>query len=61
MMVAKRGLVMRLTRDLDRTRVFVNGATTVLGESSCGNEVFVARLRGTGNLMLVHPALEDGE
>ena len=59
--VAKKGLVIRLTRNLDKTRGFVNSATAVIEESLCGNEVCVARLRGTGNLILVHPMHEDGK
>jgi len=58
--VAKKGLVIRLTRNLDKQRGFVNGATAVVYESLRGNAVFVARLIGTGNLVLVHPMQENG-
>eukprot|EP00959_Pyramimonas_sp_CCMP1952_P361237 7565383-Pyramimonas_sp.AAC.1 len=36
--VAKPGLLVRLTRTLDKVRGFVNGATAVIYESLCGNE-----------------------
>ena len=58
--VAKKGLVIRLTRNLDKQRGFVNGATAVVYESLRGNAVFVARLIGSGNLVLVHPMQERG-
>ena len=58
--VAKPGLVIRLTRNLDKQRGFVNGATAVVYESLRGNAVFVARLLGSGNLVLVHPMQENG-
>ena len=57
--LAKKGLVIRLTRNLDKTRGFVNGAVAEIVESLDGNAVFVARLRGTGNLVLVYPLYED--
>ena len=38
----------------------MNGATAVVEYSLEGNAVFVARLVGTGNLVLVHPMYEDG-
>ena len=58
--VAQPGLLVRLTRILDKQRGFVNGATAVVYESLRGNAVFVARLLGSGNLVLVHPMQENG-
>ena len=45
---------------LVQSRGFVNGATAVVYESLRGNSVFVARLIGSGNLVLVHPMQENG-
>ncbi len=49
--VAKRGLIIRLTRDLDKQRGFINGAVAEVYGSLHGNSVFVARLLGSGNLV----------
>ena len=57
---ARPGIVVRLTRNLDKQRGFVNGATAVVQYSLAGNAVFVVKLVGTGNLVLVHPMFEDG-
>ena len=59
--VAKPGILLRLTRNFDKTRGFVNGAVGEVVESLRGNAVFVVRLVGTGNLVLVHPMEEDGQ
>jgi ATP-dependent exoDNAse (exonuclease V) alpha subunit len=58
--VAKRGILLRLSRNFDKQRGFVNGALAVVCESLRGNEVFTARLVGTGNMVLVHPIEEQG-
>ena len=58
--LARPGLVIRLTRNLDKQRGFVNGALAVVHESLDGNRIFTARLLGTGNFVLVHPMEEDG-
>ena len=58
--VAKKGILVRLTRNFDKQRGFVNGALAEVWESLRGNAVFVARLVGTGNMVLVHPMEEDG-
>lgn len=58
--VAKPGVYIRLTRNFDKKRGFVNGATGTVVESLQGNAVFTVRLFGTGNLVLVHPMYEQG-
>jgi hypothetical protein len=58
--VAKPGVYIRLTRNFDKKRGFVNGAMGTVVESLQGNAVFVVRLFGTGNLVLVHPMHEQG-
>ena len=58
--LARRGIVVRLTRNLDKQRGFVNGAVGEVLESLHGNACFVVRLLGTGNFVLVHPVEEDG-
>ena len=61
-MVVRPGLTIRLTRNLDKDRGFVNGAIAVvcdvlvdyqpsIGQCSC---VFTAKL-STGHMILVHP------
>ena len=57
----RRGLVYRLTRNLDEPRGFVNGALAVGYESLHGDEVFIVRLLSSGNLVLVHPVEEKGQ
>ncbi len=39
----------------------MNGALAEVCESLDGNAVFIARLIGSGNLVLVHPMYEDGQ
>ena len=58
--VAKPGVLIRLSRNFDKQRGFVNGAMAEVCESLRGNAVFTARLQGTGNMVLVHPIEEDG-
>ena len=55
------GIIIRLTRNFDKTRGFVNGALAEVCEALRGNSVFTARLIGTGNMVLVHPMEENGE
>ena len=57
--VAKSGLIIRLSRNFDKGRGFVNGALAVICESLDGNRVFTARLMSSGNMVLVHPMEED--
>ena len=54
------GLIIRLTRNFDKQRGFVNGALAVVCESLDGNRVFTARLLNSGNMILIHPMEEDG-
>ena len=54
------GLVLRLTRNLDKSRGFVNGALCIVVEKLRGNGYFVAKLIGSGNYVLVHPMEEGG-
>ena len=58
--LARPGVVLRLTRNLDKRRGFVNGVTAIVEEPLRGNSVFTARLVGTGKLVLVHPITEKG-
>ena len=59
-LLARPGIVVRLTRNFDKQRGFVNGAVGTVCESLEGNAVFTVRLHGTGNLVLVYPMEEDG-
>ena len=43
------GLIMRLTRNLDKSRGFVNGALCIVIEKLNGNGYFIAKLLGSGN------------
>ena len=58
--LARRGIKVRLTRNFDKQRGFVNGATGTVCESLRDNAVFIVKLYGTGNLVLVYPMEEDG-
>ena len=60
----KAGIWLRLTRNLDKARGFVNGALAqvleVLAEDETGVSVFTAKL-STGALVLVHPIRAKGQ
>ena len=58
--LARPGIVLRLSRNHDKFRGFVNGAVCVVEQSLYGNTVFTAKLLASGNLVLVHPMEEDG-
>ena len=58
--LARPGIILRLSRNLDKVRGFVNGAVCVVIESLRGNSIFVAMLLSSGNYVLVHPMTEDG-
>ena len=51
-------MLIRLTRNLDKQRGFVNGALAVVWEQLDGNRCFVACLCSNQNLVLVHPMRE---
>ena len=57
--MAKPGLIIRLSRNVDNQRGFVNGAVAEIVESLDHNRVFTARLLGSGNMVLVFPMEED--
>ena len=58
--LARPGIILRLSRNLDKVRGFVNGAVCVVIESLRGNRIFTAKLLSSGNYVLVHPMTEDG-
>ena len=58
--LANTGIVLRLTRNLDKSRGFVNGAICIVVERLRGNAYFVAKLVGSGNYVLIHPMTERG-
>ena len=58
--VAKKGILIRLSLNFDKQRGFANGAYAVIEDSLSGNAVFTARLIGTGNMVLLHLMEEDG-
>ena len=58
--LARPGVKVRLTRNLDKQRGFVNGATGTVCESLRGNAVFTVKLHDTGNMVLVYPMEETG-
>ena len=53
-------LLLRLSRNLDKGRGFVNGAFAEVVEPLRGNAVCVARLLSSGNYVLIHPLTEEG-
>ena len=57
--ILREGLCIRLTRNLDKPRGFVNGAIGVVMKTLC-ESVAILRLT-TGNLVLLHPVSADGE
>ena len=59
-MLAIVGLILRLSRNLDKSRGFVNGALCMVIEKLNGNGFFIARLLGSGNYVLIHPMEEAG-
>ena len=59
--IAKRGILIRLSRNFDTQRGFLNGAYAVIEDALSGNAVFTARLFGTGNKVLLHPEEEEGQ
>ena len=58
--LAIEGIILRLTRNLDKSRGFVNGALCIVIEKLNGNGFFIAKLVGSGNYVLVHPMEEGG-
>ena len=58
--IARPGVILRLSRNLDKARGFVNGALATVVEALRGHAVFVAKLHYSGNYVLVHPMEEDG-
>ena len=59
--VARPGVLVRLTRNEDKDKGFVNGAIGEIQESLRGNAVFSVRLQETGNMVIVSPMEEDGQ
>ena len=59
--VARPGVLVRRTRNEDKTRGFVNGAVGEVSEELSGNAVFTVRLLESGNMVLVSPIEERGE
>ena len=59
--LARPGIIIRLSRNFDKHRGFVTGAVATVCEPLRGNAVFTAKLHGTGNMVLVHPIEENGE
>jgi hypothetical protein len=59
--LARPGLLLRLTRNWDKQRGFVNGALGIVHEVFEGNEIFSVKLLESGNVVLVHPMLEKDQ
>ena len=57
--VATKGVLLRLTRNFDKTRGFVNGALVRVFED-LGNGVIIAQLIESGNMVLIHQIEEKG-
>ena len=57
--VAKRGVLLRLTRNFDKSRGFVNGALARVFDE-LGDGVIIAQLIESGNMVLIHPMEEKG-
>lgn len=58
--LAKPGILIRLSRNMDKQRGFVNGALAEVEDLVQGNAVFIPRLVGAGNMVLVHPMEKEG-
>ena len=58
--LAIKGLILRLSRNLDKSRGFVNGALCMVIDTLQGNAIFIAKLLGSGNYVLIHPMEEHG-
>ena len=58
-MLAKPGITVRLTRNVDKPRGFVNGAVGIIQEVF-SREVFSVKLVSNDALVLVHPMWEGG-
>ena len=57
--MARKGVLLKLTRNQDKHRGFVNGALVACIEE-LGDGVIVARLVESGNMVLIHPMEENG-
>ena len=57
--VAKKGVLLRLTRNQDKHRGFVNGALAEVYDE-LGDGVIVGRFVESGNMVLIHPMEEKG-
>lgn len=58
--LAIHGLILRLNRNLEKSRGFVNGALCMVIEKLNGNGFFIAKLLGCGNYVLAQPMEEQG-
>ena len=58
--LARPGIILRLSRNIDKQRGFVNGALAEVMVSLRGNATFVAKLASSGNYVLIHAMQEDG-